>query len=332
MILSYDQICTITCGKRKITEEDGFFNFYRMTDDQIFLYEFDRTAYFKRALTSAGIRFSFYTTSESFAFDYTMEAMDPSAMVNSGFFDVYESGLMHSHIGMTKIDDTLGHFEAHFSKGNKLIEVYFPWSAITKIKNVTIDDGATIKEAKRSKTIHFYGDSITHGAFCTYPSLTYTSQISRMLDCECINTAVGSEVFLPQMITEDVTGSPDYVVIAFGTNDWAATSITMEKFLENAGEMFKKADAKYPNSKVFVISPIWRADEFSVVPTMNVALSEVCGVIKDLCKDFPRFNVIDGQKLVPHMSEFFADGLHPEDLGFSIYSNNLYNEIIKFLN
>jgi hypothetical protein len=40
--------------------------------------------------------------------------------------------------------------------------------------------------------------------------------------------------------------------------------------------------------------------------------------------------VINGVNLTPHLEEFFSDKyLHPNDLGFSVYTENLYNEILK---
>jgi len=39
--------------------------------------------------------------------------------------------------------------------------------------------------------------------------------------------------------------------------------------------------------------------------------------------------LIEGEKLVPHLPEFFEDGfLHPNDIGFGIYAQNLAAEIV----
>ena len=42
--------------------------------------------------------------------------------------------------------------------------------------------------------------------------------------------------------------------------------------------------------------------------------------------------VIDGEYLTPRISDFYTDGLHPNDLGFTIYGMNLASEIQKHCN
>ena len=40
---------------------------------------------------------------------------------------------------------------------------------------------------------------------------------------------------------------------------------------------------------------------------------------------------IDGYSLVPHMNEYYTDGLHPNDLGFALYGQNLVRQIQPYL-
>ena len=37
----------------------------------------------------------------------------------------------------------------------------------------------------------------------------------------------------------------------------------------------------------------------------------------------PNLHLIDGLSLVPNRSQYFADGLHPNDAGFTYYAANL---------
>ena len=44
------------------------------------------------------------------------------------------------------------------------------------------------------------------------------------------------------------------------------------------------------------------------------------------------FYVINGLKLVPPLDDFYADRyLHPNDLGFGLYAENLIKELIKIM-
>ena len=36
---------------------------------------------------------------------------------------------------------------------------------------------------------------------------------------------------------------------------------------------------------------------------------------------------VDGGKILPKMDEFFADLIHPNDLGFAVYALNLLREL-----
>ena len=60
--------------------------------------------------------------------------------------------------------------------------------------------------------------------------------------------------------------------------------------------------------------------------------TEVDALVREVCTDLPNVTVINGWSFVPGRSEFYADlRLHPNDLGFSLYAQNLYAEIAKTL-
>lgn len=41
--------------------------------------------------------------------------------------------------------------------------------------------------------------------------------------------------------------------------------------------------------------------------------------------------VIDGDKLVPHIPEYYSDLLHPNSCGMEVYGNNLFKELKKII-
>ena len=49
--------------------------------------------------------------------------------------------------------------------------------------------------------------------------------------------------------------------------------------------------------------------------------------IKNIVSKYKNITVVDGFKLVPHLSEYFLDNLHPNCLGTEVYGRNLVEEI-----
>ena len=55
-------------------------------------------------------------------------------------------------------------------------------------------------------------------------------------------------------------------------------------------------------------------------------------MIRENIKGIHDIIVVSGWNLVPHLPEFFEDEyLHPNDQGFSLYAENLYKQISKYI-
>ena len=96
-------------------------------------------------------------------------------------------------------------------------------------------NGATyVTLVKKEKTMLFYGDSITHGYDSAHPLNTYAKRVADGLCAEGFVKAVGGECFLPELAKVNGGHNPDYVVIAYGTNDWSKNN--KEAFDKNSKE------------------------------------------------------------------------------------------------
>jgi hypothetical protein len=84
----------------------------------------------------------------------------------------------------------------------------------------------------------------------------------------------------------------------------------------------------YPHSKVFCISPIWRDGGERRLATGTLDECRAV-IIEEAAKR--GFVHIDGYSLVPHMNEYYTDGLHPNDLGFALYGQNLVRQLQPYL-
>lgn len=66
---------------------------------------------------------------------------------------------------------------------------------------------------------------------------------------------------------------------------------------------------------MLVITPIWRLD-------FNLDAEELVktrDIIKSVCAKYSNISVLDGFDILPSDNSFFADGLHPNSFGASIY-------------
>ncbi len=321
MKLSFEQLCGIARGVDRVEEVEGGVQFFRMTVAQKEYYlQYNNTEKANKTDSTSGVKLAFYTDSQSVKFSAKFTEGSSRAYA---YFDIYENGAMIAHGGSDKENEP--QMEVKLLAGESLVEIYFPWSKGVILTSFELDDGAMIKPHVRSKTLVAYGDSITHGYDAIYPSLSYANRLGNLLDADVHNRGIGGDTFSPELAKRDDVDSPDYVTIAYGTNDWSMC--TMEKFEANCRAFFQIIHERYPESRVVVIAPIWRGDSDRET-AMARPISDVYKLFCEYTKDYDHFTVVDGWNLLPHLPEFFADKiLHPNDQGFGPYAENLYKAI-----
>lgn len=329
MKLSLEQLKKITYGVVSMEEKDGKFYFYRFTEAQKNAYETTSpNDFYRKSFATAGVRFSFRTNSTVLAFDYDFFGFGSSR--EYGYFDLYIDGALKKHFGVDGNYCQGGSMRISLPEGEKTLELYFPWSKCTAMSNVELDDGATIEGVARKHTMISFGDSITHGYDAIYPSLSYAAQLAQNLDADQVNKGIGGDIFFPALLDEKDPVEPDYITVAYGTNDWS--KCPREVFEDNCKNFYNRLSAMYPNAKIFAITPIWRGDGNRKNCGFGSPVVNVHSVIAEICKDLPNVVVINPYNFVPHRPEFFADlRLHPNDFGFGLYAKGVYNEIVKHL-
>ena len=328
MKLTLEQIRPLVCGAVRIAEDERGFHFYRFTEAQTASYlKVSPNDFYKKVFATAGVRLAIRTDSKKISFDFKTSY---ASSREYAYFDVYVNGTFKKHFGCEGNIMMDGSAVIALPAGEKDVEIYFPWSRDAVISNLELDDGATLETFRRPKTMISFGDSITHGYDAINPSLSYASQLARLLHAEQINKGIGGDIFFPALLDEKDPVDPDYITVAYGTNDWS--KCPREVFEKNCTEFYNRLSAMYPNAKIFAITPIWRGDGFRKNCGFGSPVTGVYGVIADICRDLPNVVVIDPYNFVPHRPEFYADlRLHPNDFGFGLYAKGVYNEIVKHL-
>lgn len=333
MKLDINQIKEITTGAVVVGEEDGMISLNRFTTEQGELYKTRGQDVYGRTLSTAGIKFLFMTDSETlFLKIKTMIASTRKYFSLDVFADGKPVGYIDNFSDVelprdyTQEELPLGEFSRKFQlgKGEKIVCVYLPWSVKTLISEISIDDKACCKGIKQPKKLLAFGDSISHGHDALRSSNRYVAKLADMLDAEEFNKAVGGEIFFPDLAKLRDSFAPDYITVAYGTNDWS--SINQETFKTNCKDFYTNLSQLYPESKIFALTPIWRKDKDGSRAFGNFA--DVEKLIIKAVEDIENVAVISGMDFVPNDENFYADlRLHPNDAGFEHYAENLYKKI-----
>lgn len=328
MQLSFDKIRQITTGAAFTKVIDGKMYFYRFSDLQLKAYrEQTRSADFvRKSLATSGVRFEFSTNSTTLAFK-------GNAAVGSSrkffYFDVYVNKAMVAHFGSDNVDTFDFNYTVELGEGNKDVTVYLPWSASIALEALEVDDASIVAPMPRKPKMISFGDSITQGYDAIYPSLSYASILADKMGVEAFNKAIGGEMFCPYLLEKAEPIDPDYITVAYGTNDWSKAK--REVFEADCKEFYEKLSALYPRAKIFAITPIWRGDYLKRADEKG-EFKTIAEYIEKVCEPLENVIVIDGFDLTPRLPEFYSDlRLHPNDIGFTLHGNNLYEKIRKYL-
>lgn len=328
MKLTLEQIKNIAHGAVEVVQDPcGLIHLYRLTPYQRSLYQPMDDLTYRRSRCSAGIKLMLQTDSRSLTLD-----VDISLCTTRQFFsiDVYVDGKLLDVLDGYGHDTMFANHRKTFPlpEGMKTVSIYLPWSVLCHIRAVEVDEGAQVLPVHREKTILMYGDSITQGFDCLRPSLCYAARIADWLEAECYNKGMGSSRFFPPLLDEPEDLDPDYITVAFGTNDWCHSE--KELFVRDSTQFLSRLRQQFPKAKLFVLAPIWRKGY--EIPNQFGHFEEVAQHLQDICKGLPDTVVIDCFSFVPHDPAFYQDkNLHPNDEGFAHYFENLRKAMAPYV-
>jgi len=337
MKLSISQIKDITTGAIRVTQEEDGFHFYHFTDPQAAILKERKEDFYRKAFCTSGVQFRFITDSRSLS----LRVHTSRGTVREYFaFEVFANGQRLGTIDnfrntelpqdYTVVSLPMGEFSESFDLGEgvKEVRVLFPWSVMAVVQSLTLDDGAFVEPVKAQPRLLCFGDSITQGYDALYPSHKYISQLADFLNAEEINKAIGGEIFCPELAAEKDAFVPDYITVAYGTNDFS--KCTKEEFLHNCRGFYENLRRSYPDTRIFAITPIWRKD-YADIKEFG-AFHEVEEIIKVIAGELESITVLSGFDLVEHDERLYADlRLHPNDEGFCQYFEGLSKKFSEVL-
>ncbi len=312
MKLSIPEMKSITVGAVYAEPYEGGIRFLKCKPEQVQAWTEVGDWWTAVALASTGIRLDFHTDSSWLG--VTLSGKKCEVLIN-GLFE---------QMLVPKNSDAFESFQILLPAGeNRVTLVFSSHNPFCVLKELSVDDGAYIKPHCYDRKLLFIGDSITQGWNAKYDCLSYAYQTSFSLNAESVIQGVGGGRFLPKTFAK-ADFDPDAVIMAYGTNDYSDCP-TLEEAMGQAEEYLSLVKQAYPAAKLICITPIYRFDgqekAIGTFEAYRLALAEKAEALG--------YCVIDGFTLVPHTMDFFADEVHPNDLGFSQYAKNLTQQLIQ---
>ncbi len=312
MQLSFEQINTLVVGAVEIWEEENGLHFGKCTKEQILAWKEIDPTLFNNAIPTTGVRLDFHTDS-----DYVKMLLGAD-----GKYEIKIDGVLKEQYICTEKNREITIVLGERGKEKHVVFSLPSHLRAGVILGIEIADGSYVKKHAFDRKILFVGDSITQGYKAVYDMCSYAYQISDYLNADSVIQGIGGSFFAPSTVLP--TGyQPNIVFVAYGTNDFTRlkTIVELEK---NAESYISKLQSLYADAKFFVISPIWRMDEHQTREMGE--FKACCDCIKLVAKRLGA-EIIDGDTLIPHFSEFMADDLHPNDLGFTAYALNALKQL-----
>jgi len=303
---------------------DGYLQAFQYTADQIAYFKGASDFWYDRCIASTSKTIEITTDAKKITFDYKIlwKGSDDSfeAMVDGLITKIYYVKDMKPE-GTVEFDlnDRLEGLPA--KDGKRKVVIYLPADATVVIKNFEIDGDYT--PAVKGTKVLWLGDSITQGFGPLRSSQTYVCVANRYLNYDIINQGIGGYVYDKKCLMPMPGYKPEKIIIAMGTNQYGCETMKdIEEYYPRLFELFGK------DIPTLVVTPIWRGDNMDGIPT----LVKFCENLKKIIAKYPNIKMVEGFTLVPHLSEYFLDNLHPNTLGTEVYGRNLVEKIkeLKF--
>ena len=326
MLLSFEQIQSLAFGVHEIKKTQDGIEFFRMSEARSNAHGLESIDFLNKSYATASVSLDFYTDSEFFSFAYTNAVKRFSR--NYYYFEILIDGKSVAIVGEENATKLQGSFFLPLERGRKRVTLLFPFGFSATLTRVELSDGAYAERAKKARKLLFYGDSITHGYDAKSPSNSYVNRIALRTNSAVINLGIGGARFDSRVVMPTLE-KPDYIFVAYGTNDWANKS--NDDFTKDCADFFQAIANTHAETPVFVLLPIWRMN-WQTPTCFQGSLLKAREIIAEKVKAYPFMQVIDTWDFLPHDLAYFSDGLHPNDEGFAYYANGILQAVETIFN
>lgn len=315
MRLTLEQIRSITTGSLRTEQKEDGIHFFKCTEKQIDAWYKQSDFLGNGAKTTTGVRLDFHTTSKRLSFRASQ----------GNKYELHVDGLLRRQFLMdAEPDRTATHTLSDplgATQKSVRVTLHLPSHEVGVLDWLEVDDGATVIPHKYDCKMLFIGDSITQGWQSEFDTNSYAYRVSRHFNADSVIQGIGGSYYCTDTF-DALPFDPDTVILAYGTNDFGHYK-TAEEMRRQVADYLSLIAKRYASKRIFVISPIWRGAQEA--PMGSFAL---CRSIVAEEAERQGLRCIDGLSLVPPLPEAFTpDLLHPNDLGFAAYAENLIAQL-----
>lgn len=313
MLLTNVQLKSVYFGALRFEETaDGYLQAFQYDEKQMdYFRNLPSSFWYDRCFASSAKTIELTTSATSISFGYKFLWQGSQDTV-----ELYVNGLAHTICYVRDMADE-GTLSFTLEEGEKQVVIYLPVDATLLLRNLEIN--AAYAPAQKGPKVLWIGDSITQGFGPLRSSHTYVSIANRLLNYDIINQGIGGYVYDKTTMTPMEGYRPEKIIIAMGTNQFRSDT------MDAVEEYYRSLQQVYGNTPVLCITPIWRGDH----PEQYDAFVRFCARVKEIAAQYPQVTVVDGFTLVPHLTEYYLDKLHPNCLGMELYARNLVDAIRK---
>ena len=203
----------------------------------------------ERAAMPAGVRISFSSNT-------TRVAGSILPQRESGSLDLGCDGELIESINLTDRDTFA--FE-NLSAEMKLIELWLPQYGIFQLRNLEIDDGATLEPITDGRPRWItYGSSITQCRQAASPTQTWPAIVTRERGFNLTCLGYGGQCHLDSMVARMIRDLPaDYISMCLGINIQGAASLGPRAFRPAIIGAVQIIREKHPDIPLVLMSPIY---------------------------------------------------------------------------
>ncbi|MDP4205444.1 MAG: SGNH/GDSL hydrolase family protein [Bacteroidota bacterium] len=223
----------------------------------------------------------------------------------------------------------------HMSGDNMEYMLYLPlYDGLSNleigVKTTATIDNPQIDSPQKAKPVVFYGTSITQGGCASRAGMSYTNQLSRMLNRQTINLGFSGNGQLDYEIAEAMTeiDASCYVIDCL-------PNVTIAQMDEKYAHFLDIIREKKPNTPILLVETIlfphmyFDQTVFSLLQGQNATLQKIYANQKK--KGDKNIYYLKSEKLIGIDNEATVDGVHLTDLGFQRMAQNLYPVLKKLI-
>jgi hypothetical protein len=143
--------------------------------------------------------------------------------------------------------------------GRKHVELWLAQNASTMLRELRVDDGATVEAppvSTRRRWVH-YGSSISHCMEAEQPTGTWPGVVARAADVDLYSLGLAGQCHIDQFAARTIRDLPaDLISLKLGINVVNADSMRERAFVPAVHGLLDTIRDGHPNTPIVVISPI----------------------------------------------------------------------------